>query len=455
MLMVTEKGYEMAEKKIKSGQDYVNDYATLVVPQDKRRSSFSLAMVLIGSIICLSSIYTGASFVGGLTMNQVIIACIIGNIVLAVLGGALSYIGTKTGVGISMLMRESFGVLGNYILSILITVVEIGWFAYQCGFFGSTIHAMFPNAGFITDPTVAGIWGGILMMTTAYIGYKGLEILSNVAAPIILIMCFLGCMIAAHQVGGLDAFNEISLNVDGSMTLATGIVSVIGAYAMGAVLQPDITRYGKKGSHSVIGAVLGFMIANSFVIISGYFMCTASSTSDVAVALMQIFGSWALLMLILAQWTTNDNNLYFSSLAATVVVPRFKKKSIVLVFGIVATLVGAMGVVNYFTSWLGILGTGIPPVAGILALDYFFVKKQNYSFGEGTVHHFCALPAIVAWVVGCIVGFTVHWGVSAINSMVVAGVVYVIMFACFKNNEKVLYLGGTYVEDEVGALHKN
>ena len=94
-------------------------------------------------------------------------------------------------------------------------------------------------------------------------------------------------------------------------------------------------------------------------------------------------------------------------------------------------------------------------MAGILALDYFFVKKQNYSFGEGTVHHFCALPAIVAWVVGCIVGFTVHWGVSAINSMVVAGVVYVIMFACFKNNEKVLYLGGTYVEDEVGALHKN
>ena len=92
VLMVTEKGYEMAEKKIKSGQDYVNDYATLVVPQDKRRSSFSLAMVLIGSIICLSSIYTGASCVGGLTMNQVIIACIIGNIVLAVLGGALSYL---------------------------------------------------------------------------------------------------------------------------------------------------------------------------------------------------------------------------------------------------------------------------------------------------------------------------------------------------------------------------
>ena len=31
-------------------QAYINDYATLVVPQNKRRSSFSLTMVLIGPV---------------------------------------------------------------------------------------------------------------------------------------------------------------------------------------------------------------------------------------------------------------------------------------------------------------------------------------------------------------------------------------------------------------------
>ena len=40
-----------------SETNYVNDYATIPVPLDQRRSSFSLAMVLVGSIICLSSIY--------------------------------------------------------------------------------------------------------------------------------------------------------------------------------------------------------------------------------------------------------------------------------------------------------------------------------------------------------------------------------------------------------------
>ena len=73
----------------KAGAVYVNDYATMVVPRDKRRSSFSLAMVLVGSIICLSSIYTGASFAGGLNFKGVIIACLVGNIILTVIAFAL------------------------------------------------------------------------------------------------------------------------------------------------------------------------------------------------------------------------------------------------------------------------------------------------------------------------------------------------------------------------------
>ena len=150
----------------------------------------------------------------------------------------------------------------------------------------------------------------------------------------------------------------------------------------------------------------------------------------------------------------NDNNLYFSSLATTVAFPQFKKKHIVLVFGIIATIAGAFGLINYFTIWLGFLGTGIPPVAGILILDYFMVKKQEYTFGEGTVHRFCSLPAVVAWISGCIVGYSVHWGISALNGIVVTGIVYVIMFAIFKDNERLLYWGGSYVEDIKGAVSK-
>ena len=171
-----------------------NDWSTAPVPTEYRRSNYGVVATLVGQIIALSGIYIGAGMVGGLTLTQAFIATVIGSIILAVLGGFLSWVGTKTSVGLSMLLRESFGTIGSYIVSLMLLLVAVGFFGYQATFFGATIHAMFPAGGWITSQTVAGVWGGILMMTTALIGYKGIEWLSNWASPLILVMCVLSCI---------------------------------------------------------------------------------------------------------------------------------------------------------------------------------------------------------------------------------------------------------------------
>ena len=64
------------------------------------------------------------------------------------------------------------------------------------GFFGSTMAALFPGGGFITSQYVAAFWGGILMMLTAYFGYKGLNYLSYVAVPAIAILSLVAVVLA-------------------------------------------------------------------------------------------------------------------------------------------------------------------------------------------------------------------------------------------------------------------
>lgn len=88
-----------------------NDWSTAPVPTEYRRSNYGVVATLVGQIIALSGIYIGAGMVGGLTLTQAFIATVIGSIILAVLGGFLSWVGTKTGVGLSMLLRESFGTI--------------------------------------------------------------------------------------------------------------------------------------------------------------------------------------------------------------------------------------------------------------------------------------------------------------------------------------------------------
>ena len=427
-----------------------NDWSTAPVPTEYRRSNYGVVATLVGQIIALSGIYIGAGMVGGLTLTQAFIATVIGSIILAVLGGFLSWVGTKTGVGLSMLLRESFGTIGSYIVSLMLLLVAVGFFGYQATFFGATIHAMFPAGGWITSQTVAGVWGGILMMTTALIGYKGIEWLSNWASPLILVMCVLSCILAIVKIGSLEAFNGITIGYTG-MTIPTAVVAVVGGYAFGACLQPDFSRMGKSLKASTWGSVGGFLIANVFMTMAGYITCAACGTGDVPTALLQILGYWALLILVFAQWTANDGNLYFGTLALTTILPRANKHILTGIFGVVGIVLSSLGITNYFLTFLGYLGTAIPPVAGIVIVDYFIIRKGEYHYGEGVKHHFCNVLALIAWIAGGAVGFTVHWGIAAINSIVTTAVVYLVLSLIFKNSDKI-YVGPDYVEDEVGSI---
>lgn len=427
-----------------------NDWSTAPVPTEYRRSNYGVVATLVGQIITLSGIYIGAGMVGGLTLTQAFIATVIGSIILAVLGGFLSWVGTKTGVGLSMLLRESFGTIGSYIVSLMLLLVAVGFFGYQATFFGATIHAMFPAGGWITSQTVAGVWGGILMMTTALIGYKGIEWLSNWASPLILVMCVLSCILAIVKIGSLEAFNGITISYTG-MTIPTAVVAVVGGYAFGACLQPDFSRMGKSRKASTWGSVGGFLIANVFMTMAGYITCAACGTGDVPTALLHILGYWALLILVFAQWTSNDGNLYFGTLALTTILPRANKHILTGIFGVVGIVLSSLGITNYFLTFLGYLGTAIPPVAGIVIVDYFIIRKGEYHYGEGVKHHFCNVLALIAWIAGGAVGFTVHWGIAAINSIVTTAVVYLVLSLIFKNSDKI-YVGPDYVEDEVGSI---
>lgn len=451
-----EEGYYMAAEKTAAAGEYTNDYAVTRVPQDKRRSIYSIATVTIGFCISMAGLYTGASMTAGINLGQAVGAALLGNLILVIYSGLIGVIGAREGMATSVILRRAFGKYGADLFSLITMLTLVGWYAYQCGFFGSTINTMFPNAGFITKPVVAGIWGGALMMLTAYKGYRGLEILSVVAAPAIFIIAIIGIIISVNGLGGWTVLSELSTKGTGDVTFGSAVVMVVGAFAVGGVIQPDITRYAKNATHCMVGTAIGYLIAHSFVILAGYIMCVTAGTSEVAQALLTVLGLPALIILILAQWTTNDNNLYSSTLAFNQIVPRVHKKTLVIIFGVIATIIGAFGLGNYFTSWLVILGTFVPPVAGIAVADYFCFKKHHYPFGESEGVDVkiggLSIPAILSWAGGAVVGFTVSWGVACINALVVSFILYVILYSIFKGSASKGFVGGSFKEKDDGEL---
>lgn len=406
-------------------QKVSNDYAIDRIPMDKRKSTFSVAMVACGFCICMSGLFTGAAMAAGLSLQQALIAAFIGNVILSFYGGAIGAAGAREGLSASRLSIFSFGSQGFKIVSLVLALTMGGWFSVQAGFFGITINAMFPDAGLITSPNFAGIWGGILMLITAYVGYRGLEILSKIAVPAIILLALIGIYFAVGHAGGWDSV--MAIVPEGELTTSAGIVLVIGSFAAGASAQADITRYSRDTKAAWIATLIGFMGANTFIIIAGYLTTLATGIGDLPKAMLQLgLGVAALLVLILAQWTTNDNNLYTSSLGLANVF-NIERNKIVIIVGVIGSILGGMGIADYFVNWLVILGIGVPPMAGVIISDYYVIRKRNYKFKDESQLPKWNVNALVAWGIGCIVGFTVKIGIASLNSLVVTIIAYIIL----------------------------
>ena len=230
------------------------------------------------------------------------------------------------------------------------------------------------------------------------------------------------------------------------MSLGAGIVMVVGSFAAGASAQADITRYAKSPRVSWIATIIGYMIANLFIIMAGYLTSLATGLGESAFCNAPIGPGYPCInMLIAAQWTTNDNNLYTSSLGLANII-NVDRSKIVLVTGILATLVGVAGLSNYFVNWLVILGIGVPPMAGIILADYFFISGQKYNYGKGTEYCKWNLNAFISWIIACLVGYFVKWGIGSLNSLIVGLVIYIILMKI--NKDKKIGMIGTYIEQK-------
>lgn len=135
--------------------------------------------------------------------------------------------------------------------------------------------------------------------------------------------------------------------------------------------------------------------------------------NDFSTVLISILGfSYvAAFILIVATWTTNDNNLYSSVLGVSTLfrelnihVSRWK---VTLVAGVLATAFGAMGVINIFVPFLSLLCVLIPPFASVMVVDYFF-HKTDYDYAKAGAIPSLRKHTLASAVIGCLVGLSMN-----------------------------------------------
>lgn len=396
------------------------DYAHDRVPICERKSLFSVSMVLAGVPLCAAGLFTGAALSETLPLTDAITAAFLGAILVTLYAIGIGIIGAKRGLTTTLLVQESFGRLGSSMVTLTLALCLGGWYAVQTGYFGQAINSLFPNGGWLSTPKVAAAWGGLLMMTTAYIGFKGLAFLSMLAVPLIVTLSVWGVVtvIGSHDIYGFVPARQGSLGA--------AITMVVGSFAVGATVNADITRFCKTIRHALIATISGFLVANIFILVSGTITTMATQGSDLIVAMTAIgLGIPAVLIIILGQWTTNDNNLYLASINATAALPKLDKSQMVLIVGILSTACAVAGITDYFIPFLIHIGILIPPIGGIILAHHFIDPTSHSNRQNGWLA--AELPALVAWLAGSACGVCLPIGIPALNSTLIAFLIYALL----------------------------
>lgn len=137
------------------------------------------------------------------------------------------------------------------------------------------------------------------------------------------------------------------------------------------------------------------------------------------------------LVISLAQWTTNDNNLYSAALALNNILEKEKWK-VALALGVIGSIAGYSGTVNYFVNFMILLGTVVPPMAALLISDYLVLPKlgfdRNYNYNDISYSNipFIKWSAIIAWGIGVLVA-VVTPGVAAVNGIIATIIAHVVL----------------------------
>lgn len=356
----------------------IEDYALESVPEDKRQGWIKQSLVWIAGIVALSATALGGALGSGLDLTTAIIVSVIGTFLLSIISALCCIVGAKTGLSTALVSSFALGRYGSIAVSIVIATSLFGWFGVQLDLFGSSLQKVILDVFHLNvSPAILMIIGGMLMTLTACIGYSAIEKLSTFAVPLLAIL-LIGSVYMTAKEFTFQQLNNMPLS-EQPLTIGLGISTVIGSLAVGAIIGPDISRYAKTTKDAAISAVVSYFVGYAIVLIIAAVLAKATSEVDVIAIMIGIgWGTGGMLVLIFAQWTTNNTNIYSSALGFSVLFKKIPKYILTIIAGIIGTALAVGGIYDHFIPFLSILSVFIPPIGGIYTADYI-VRHEWYK----------------------------------------------------------------------------
>ncbi len=401
---------------------------------EKRVNWLSLLTIWFGGIVSVPALLIGSTFITGLTFYQGILAGLIGYSIVCAFMCFISVAAVNKRLSTVQLATSSFGNIGAGILvGLVIGVSTMGWFGVQSNIAGASFSKIMDLYFHIKiSPSFSSVFWGLLMMLTAVFGFKYMRYFNYVAVPCKILIIIFGVYISFQG----KSFSSITtFQPTGTpFSILTGIGMAIGLISVGGVISADYSRFAISRKDAILGSILGLIPAALSMLAIGSMLAILQNTSDIVEVFSRLgFPALALMVLIIATWTSNIMNAYSSGLALNQLFrwPEKKRYISTIIAGVIGTALAAIGILEKFTGFLIVLTTAVPPVAGVLIADYWVSK----TFNANTTKAF-NWKGFAAWALGVLVMILMENTIKNVLGIIVSLTAYWIFQVAFKEKQE-------------------
>lgn len=393
------------------------DYPLSAVPASARKSLWSMGLVLLGFTFFTATMWAGGTLGTAFDFSTLLWVLLAGNLLLGIYAAILGYIAARSGMNTALMSRYAFGDIGSKLSDFILGFTQIGWYAWGTATMALLLVKMTGLPEGATLPLM--VLFGFGFCVTAFIGYRGLELLSRVAVPAMIVLIAVSLFITASDAGGLAGLTSVTPTSD--LSVAAAITLVFGTFVSGGTQATNWTRFARSGKTAVLATLAAFFLGNGLMTLVGALGALVYQQADIVdIMVAQGLATLGILMLFLNLWTTQDNTVYNFAVAGCNMLRTRRRKTVTLVGAAIGTLLAVLGMYEWLIPFLILLGTFIPPVGGVIMANFFVRYRGEYpDIATAQLPSF-NLVGLSAYVIGSFVAYSSTWIAPLVGVLVAA-----------------------------------
>ena len=397
-----------------SSPRYNDDIAPTKASQ-RTWSRWNVAALWVGMAICVPTYTLGGVLTAyfGLSVSEALWTILVANVVVLVPLTLNAFPGTRYGIPCPVVLRASFGIIGSNVPSLIRALVACGWFGIQTMFGGIAIHLLFSalSDGWASLGGTGEVIGFFIFwvanLTVVIRGSESIKRLEALAAPMLLVVA-IGLLFWAMPKVTMSEVLAVPANrpADASFFgyFMAALTAMVGFWATLSLNIPDFSRYARSQRSQVIGQIIGLpltmlLFAGLGVVLTAASVELVGETVSDPINLIGKIDSpfWvvlSMLVIILATISTNTAaNIVSPTNVFQNLAPRYidENKGVILT-GVIGILLMSwellkklgwletdVSVESLYSNWLIGYSSLLGPIAGIMVVDYFLIKDQQYD----------------------------------------------------------------------------